>query len=345
MATGSMKRALAPLCGLLLAGALGCGFGTDDHAASLPTAATAQRKPAPAAPLGEAGAGLTPGELRVAWNGEALLVLADAAPRGRVLREVARERGVELVDHATDHGRVSIAQREGTLETLLAGIMGETPFTLHYVGQEGVPQPRTLVVGLAPEKGAEYVDLRSKAEAYAAELGMEIDEVEEALKRASDPEHAARLAEDAARRAAYVPRELSPEQRAAYERERDARRRRAEEENYAATESSDPAERGFAVGTLDPDDPRELPMLARAVDDPDWRVRREAALQLGFGSGADVGDLVARLLRDDNPEVLEPAISAADPDEMPSTRRPLEEIARNHPDPMLQREAERALGN
>lgn len=253
------------------------------------------------------------GEMRVSWSGSLFDVQANHVPRAQLLRELARQGGFELLDRSTESLRVSLDARSAALEGVLTSVMGETPFAVHYAFEQGrgAAAPSSVVVGKATQNVLTGRDLRAQAERYAKALGLEVDEVEEALKLADDPEHAAAEVERAAQLAAYVPRELTPEERAAFERDRAARQASAQQEHYAATESPDPEARGFAVGTLDPTDPRELEMLAGAIDDPNAGVRREAAIQLSFGDADDVRDLIRAMLADDDPRVLKAVIPAS----------------------------------
>jgi len=292
-----------------------------------------------------------PGDLRIGWDGERLTVLANDAPRRRLLRELARTLDFELIDLWAEHPRVSLNARDTGLEAVLARVMGRAPYTLRYAfdAERDGPAPAELIVGGDAQTIAALGDAsrsrehREKAEVYAEELGLEVDEVEEALKRRTDPRRLAEEAEQEARRRAYVPRELSPEERTEYLRDREERQIQRKREHLAETESEILEDRRFAVGTLDPSEPEELRLLARAVDDPDWSVRREAAMQLGFGEGSEVTSLLRRLLGDSNPDVVEAAIGSAAFVGDKSALRELEQLARAHQNEDVREKAGRGV--
>ncbi len=285
------------------------------------------------------------GHVHVEVNARGLTLLANEAPLRRVLRELALALGFELVDAEEGLPRVSLVARDSHLEWVLAELLGETPYSLHYEFEavRGRPGVARLVVGETPVAAARD-DERDRRRWEKIEDAPETDEGAGRGRKEEDRKKVAQRAEQEARRAAYEPQELTPAERAAFERARQERQARRKEEHYAEAESEDVEQRRFAVGTLDVRIPDERRLLESALlGDPDWKVRREAAIQLGFGESRQVGPVLRRGLSDDHPDVVEAAIDSVSFARVREAIGELEELARSHPSEDVRGRARRTL--
>ncbi len=149
---------------------------------------------------------------------------------------------------------------------------------------------------------------------------------------------------EAAPRAAHAPRQLPPGARAAFEAARAERQAERRRRHLEEVESEDLDSRRFAVGTLDATLPDQRRLLERALlEDPDAGVRREAAIQLGFGETREVGATLRRALADSSPEVLREVIGAIAFARVVDAEGELAELAGRHPSREIRKRARRAL--
>lgn len=125
------------------------------------------------------------------------------------------------------------------------------------------------------------------------------------------------------------------------ERVRERRKRRDVERQlrrFDRLASSQAETRAQAVFGLDPEDRRDAEALLIALDDPDPRVRVEAASRLQFGEPHVALPLLVQALADPEAEVVVEAIDSLKFVGDPAAISDLERLL-DHPDPSVQREA------
>lgn len=140
-------------------------------------------------------------------------------------------------------------------------------------------------------------------------------------------------------------RQLEPSNLESLQRQTRQRRQqeRAEDARRTAREGG-PEERTFAVSTLDPDAPEDFEVLRAALrGDPDARVRREAALQLGFGPPRRAAPVLRKGLADGDADVVLAAIDSLDFLGDGSVQGDLGTLRDGHPDARVREKAAAAL--
>lgn len=309
---------MASLCGLgasLVFAGTACS--PRDDSASRPPAPTAATTPAePAPPASEAGSELPPpGGAFVQGSGGRYTVLANQAPREKVLQQLARSArfDVEFTNDAVRETRVTLEQREAELEGVLAAALRGVHYALHYeIGPDGERVSWRVVVG---------ADTRATPG------------VATAPPPPPDPQDAAREAMLAELRS----------QRAAFEAELETRRQKRER-SFAQLEDPNPEVRAEAARWLDPDGFRGLEALASVLEnDPFPAVRASAAETLG-GANDDVTALgiLLQALEDPDPQVVLAALDAIEY-QGDETTVPLLQPLLRHRDPEVRERAVEAM--
>jgi hypothetical protein len=270
---------------------------------------TADLASAPERSLPEADLGSPEPELPE-WGGlviqgdvEALTVLANGVPPRAILAEISDRLGFRMVIHTSlDPGRISIRAVAERIEAVLARILEDTPYAVHYgLGREGQGVLLARLVIGEPEVAVAVG--REERDRTGEDSGKRLSEER---KRAKNEEREARRADKLAREGPRGPkRELSRAEWHQVRAERDYRQQVRYAETLEALDDPDPAQRSFSVFSLDATDPGELIYLGEALSmDPDPLVREEAASQLGFGEASAVLPLLRMALEDPSSDVL-----------------------------------------
>lgn len=312
----SLKRpipALVLAVGLVAMGPSACREGdSDPQGAGEPSV----ERPEPARTVAEEADQAAPPELPargevIVRRGEGgLTVLARQAPRLEVVRALARVGGFALVDRAARHPAVTLVIVDAPLEEVLVRVLEDTPYQVGYAVRErgrGV-EVATVVIGTASPVDPLATDAASapaRATPDAQEPGGN-EEDDEARRLARQQERARRYAELKERQRAEPPSEAelrwAAEQRA---RRQESRR----EELLEEVESPDVETREFAAMGLDAEREEDRLILENLLlGDSDASVRRQAAIQLGFGPPRDVLPVLEGALADSDSEVVIAAI-------------------------------------
>jgi hypothetical protein len=289
--------------------------GAEPGAAAVPASVPAQgAKPVPGAE--EAADDLVmpgPGDLRleVAEPGE-LTLLANNVPRRRILRALARTFDFELVDHASRHRRVTLAEVERPLEVVLGSLLHDTPYTLRYaVDTSGATVLAQLTVGVESSELTRAARRRREMEERDRRRAGRRDKDKEGGAASGDPYAESAYDEEESVRDPGLNRPPTDEERERILAGRAARQEARRSELLEELTNPDPQERIFALQVLDPRLPEDLKLLRSALqEDPHAEVRAEAALQLSFGDRSTVAGMLRSALADPDAGVILSAIES-----------------------------------
>lgn len=254
-----------------------------------------------------------PGSCVQVSNGRVTLE-CEAMPRLEILESLARAASFELVVGRVEPQSVSVQARDVSMTHALKLLMENLVFELRYTVDpgEGHHRLQTVVAG--------------EREGFAGPPRAVLQRLVAARQR----EQQARFGE------------LPPEEQARLLSERAARERAARSALEARLADSDPVVRRDAVAQLDAEGEDAERLVAFLAEDPDPRVRAEAAEQLAFSdSFAGVASLI-RALGDPDATVVSASIAAltfaGDASVVPQLEPLLE-----HRDPSVRETAARAI--
>lgn len=224
-----------------------------------------------------------------------IVLLAEGTPRLDLLNSLAESERFSL-SGPTDGLGVASASIEGDrVETVLAALLHDIPYSLHYRSDGPDARVRLAELALRPLAAAPG-DAQARAMQRDAELGVAD---RRAGARAQAAELAARIGSGTVASAGDLEARL--------ERVRESEAL-AREEALLHLESEDPLERQSGISALDPassSDARRLGDLA--LRDPDPRVRLEAVEQLGFGDPRVSIPILTEAALDPDESVAKPA--------------------------------------
>lgn len=224
-----------------------------------------------------------------------IVLLADGASRLDLLNSLAESERFSLSGPTDGLGVASASMEGDRVETVLAALLHDIPYSLHYRSDGPDARVRLAELALRPLAAAPG-DAQARAMQRDAELGVAD---RRAGARAQAAELAARIGSGTVASAGDLEARL--------ERVRESEAL-AREEALLHLESEDPLERQFGVSALDPasrSDARRLGDLA--LRDPDPRVRLEAVEQLGFGDPRVAIPILTEAALDSDESVAKPA--------------------------------------
>jgi hypothetical protein len=268
------------------------------------------------------------GSATVTIDADGVTVLAHGARRREILSQLSEQARFVVEDYTREDPEVTVRVIGGELTQAIAATLTGTPYTLHF-GGENLPAAhdvRLLEVGVAPEASARKIEARiAELEARGQLSDDERDELEAERERLEKGE---KKEEKVAWRASP---ELTPEQRAAWQKARAAREVEYRQEVLGELASEVGEDRKFALLSLDPTRPEDAALITAALQDADASVRSEAANQLRWAEPQVALPALTAALRDSSPDVVLAAIESLGDFDHTSLAEPLRELA-DHPD-------------
>ncbi len=240
-----------------------------------------------------------PGAVIVRSGSGGTSVFANDAPRFDVLLMLASSLDFELIDSTDTNPKLTLRLANLTVEEVLTRVLDDTPYRLRYdVAQN--------------EAGVEIASLEVASRRYdfRPEDDFDVAAGDDSRRNASPPESGRKNVEE--RVARMGPRRVLDEvARRQFEDERAARNERRHAEMLGELSATDPETRAFAASNLDAANPEDRNHLAAILaSDPNPEVRREAALQLGYGHGPELLAALEGALADSDDGVVGAALDS-----------------------------------
>ncbi len=266
--------------------------------------------------------------MRIGISGDGLTLFAKDVPRFEVLEAIAERYDFTIIDWDQRDPVIDAELSAVTLEHALAQMIEPTPYALRYVQDPEIGRALVTELEIGEEDEARRLVKLERA-------GLQGE------PQTKEDEQAARRREIRLRRA-YVP-PSTEEDRSFRMARREKRQARWREENLAMLEDVDPNARAEAVFNLDATNLQEHDQLEDLLlNDPDPRVRTEAAAMFSFGEAEGAVPSLLRALQDPVPEVVVAAAEALGWTSDPHLASEIEPLL-NHPSEKVREQAAETL--